>query len=60
MVPNEAIMITAVPLDYSPLPKAGVARDQPPMRDEMVFKSATKIRRVTSVPVVPHRLVQKP
>jgi len=43
---------------YSPLPKAGVPRDQPPMRDEMIFKSATKVRRVTSVPNVPHRSVE--
>ncbi|KAI0207377.1 hypothetical protein LSAT2_007971 [Lamellibrachia satsuma] len=42
-------------LHHNTLPKAGVPRDPPPMRDEMVFKSATKVRRVTSVPVVPHR-----
>ena len=39
----------------SPIPKDSVPRQHPPMRDEMVFKTETRIRRVPpkSVPV-PH------
>ena len=39
----------------SPLPKDSVPREPPPMRDEMVFKSATRIRRIpNSLVPVPH------
>jgi len=39
----------------SPVPKDSVPREQLPMRDTMVFKSATKVPRVLhSTPHVPH------
>ncbi|KAK2163037.1 hypothetical protein LSH36_87g06000 [Paralvinella palmiformis] len=42
-------------LQHNPLPKDSVPRQKPPMRDEMVFKSETKIRRVPQKLVpVPH------
>lgn len=42
-------------LKHNPVPKDSVPREQPPMRDTMVFKSATQVRRIPpkSVPV-PH------
>ena len=42
-------------LHHNPIPKESVPRQPPPMRDEMVFKSETRIRRVPPKSVaVPH------
>jgi len=42
----------------SPLPKDSVPREQLPMRDTMVFKSATRVPRVLHpTPHAPHRSV---
>lgn len=42
-------------LKHNPVPKDSVPREQPPMRDEMVFKTATRVRRIPPITNhVPH------
>ena len=49
------MVMRAIFFIYSPIPKDSVPREPLPMRDEMVFKSATKIRRIPpSYIPVPH------